>query len=70
MTKLLIKIFIKDKNVKNLEVRNRYAMLSSITGIILNKCPSHDSTPNLYKSALAMNLIGFLLIRIIPAASK
>ena len=36
MTKLLIKIFIKDKNVKNLEVRNRYAMLSSITGIILN----------------------------------
>ena len=36
MTKILIKIFIKDKDVKNLEVRNKYAMLSSITGIILN----------------------------------
>ena len=36
MTQLLIKLFIKDKNVKDLEVRNKYAMLSSITGIILN----------------------------------
>lgn len=36
MTKILIKLFIKDKDVKNLEVRNKYAMLSSITGIILN----------------------------------
>ena len=36
MTNMLIKIFIKDKNVKNPEVRNKYAMLSSITGIVLN----------------------------------
>lgn len=36
MTNILIKLFIKDKDVKNLEVRNKYAMLSSITGIILN----------------------------------
>ena len=36
MTKILIKLFIKDKDVKNLEVRNKYAMLSSITGIVLN----------------------------------
>ena len=36
MTNILIKLFIKDKDVKNLEVRNKYAMLSSITGIVLN----------------------------------
>ena len=36
MTNMLIKLFIKDKNVKNPEVRNKYAMLSSITGIVLN----------------------------------
>ncbi len=36
MTDLLIKIFIKDKNVKDLNVRNKYGMLSSITGIIVN----------------------------------
>lgn len=37
MTDLLIKIFVKDKeNVKDNKVRNNYAMLSSITGIIVN----------------------------------
>ena len=37
MTNLLIKIFIKDKeNVENQEVRGKYAMLSSITGIVVN----------------------------------
>lgn len=37
MTKFLIKIFIKDKeNVENQEVRGKYAMLSSITGIVVN----------------------------------
>lgn len=36
MTELLINIFIKDKNVKNLRVREKYGMLSSITGIIVN----------------------------------
>ena len=37
MTNLLIKMFIKDKdNVENQEVRGKYAMLSSITGIIVN----------------------------------
>ena len=37
MTDLLIKIFIKDKeNVENMEVRGKYALLSSITGIIVN----------------------------------
>ena len=33
MTQLLIKLFIKDKNVKDLEVKNKYTMLSIITGI-------------------------------------
>ena len=37
MTNLLIKLFIKDKdNVENQNVRGKYAMLSSITGIIVN----------------------------------
>ena len=37
MTKFLIKLFIKDKdNVQNVEVREKYGMLSSITGIIVN----------------------------------
>ena len=37
MTNLLIKLFIKDReNVENQEVRGKYAMLSSITGIIVN----------------------------------
>ena len=37
MTNLLIKLFIKDKNnVENQNVRGKYAMLSSITGIVVN----------------------------------
>lgn len=37
MTNFLIKLFIKDKdNVENPDVRGKYAMLSSITGIIVN----------------------------------
>ena len=37
MTNFLIKLFIKDKNnVEDQEVRGKYAMLSSITGIIVN----------------------------------
>ena len=37
MTNFLVKLFIKDKdNVENQEVRGKYAMLSSITGIIVN----------------------------------
>ena len=37
MTGLLIKLFIKDKdNVQNVEVSEKYGMLSSITGIIVN----------------------------------
>ena len=37
MTNFLIKLFIKDKdNVENNEVRGKYAMLSSITGIVVN----------------------------------
>lgn len=37
MTGLLIKMFVKDKdNVENQQVRGKYAMLSSITGIIVN----------------------------------
>ena len=37
MTNFLIKLFIKDKdNVESQEVRGKYAMLSSITGIIVN----------------------------------
>ena len=37
MTKFLIKLFIKDEdNTKNQEVRGKYAMLSSITGIVVN----------------------------------
>ena len=37
MTNFLIKLFVKDKeNVENQEVRGKYAMLSSITGIVVN----------------------------------
>ena len=37
MTSLLIRLFVKDRdNVSDPKVRNNYAMLSSITGIILN----------------------------------
>lgn len=37
MTNFLIKLFVKNRTeVKNLKVRNQYAMLSSITGIIVN----------------------------------
>ena len=37
MTNFLIKLFIKDRdNVESQEVRGKYAMLSSITGIIVN----------------------------------
>ena len=37
MTNFLIKLFIKDRdNVENQEVRGKYAMLSSVTGIIVN----------------------------------
>ena len=37
MTNLLIKLFIKDKeNIKDNKVRGKYAMLSSITGIVVN----------------------------------
>ena len=37
MTNFLIKLFIKDKdNVENPDVRGKYAMLSSITGIMVN----------------------------------
>ena len=37
MTNLLIKLFIKDNdNIENQEVRGKYAMLSSITGIVVN----------------------------------
>ena len=36
MTNLLIKLFIKDKNIENPETRAKYGMLSSITGIIVN----------------------------------
>ena len=37
MTNLLIKLFIKDKdNVENQNIRGKYAMLSSITGIVIN----------------------------------
>ena len=36
MTNLLIKLFIKDKNIEKTETRAKYGMLSSITGIIVN----------------------------------
>ena len=36
MTNLLIKLFIKDKNVEKPEIRAKYGMLSSITGIVVN----------------------------------
>ena len=37
MTKLLIKLFVKDsRNVSNPAVRQRYAMLAGVTGIVLN----------------------------------
>lgn len=37
MTKLLIRLFIKDReNIKDLNVRTKYGTLSSITGIIVN----------------------------------
>ena len=46
------------------------SLLSLFTGIISNKCPKYDNILNLYKSALAINLIGNLLQSINPAASK
>ena len=36
MTKLLIKLFIKDKDVEKPETRTKYGMLSSVTGIVVN----------------------------------
>ena len=36
MTNLLIKLFIKDKDVDNLETRGKYGILSSATGIVVN----------------------------------
>ena len=37
MTKLLIKLFVKDsRNVSDPAVRQRYAMLAGVTGIVLN----------------------------------
>ena len=36
MTNLLIKLFIKDNDVSNLETRGKYGMLSSATGIVVN----------------------------------
>lgn len=36
MTNLLIKLFIKDKDVDNLETRGKYGILSSVTGIVVN----------------------------------
>lgn len=36
MTNLLIKLFIKDNEVRNLETRGKYGMLSSATGIVVN----------------------------------
>lgn len=36
MTNLLIKLFIKDKDVSNLKTRSKYGILSSVTGIIVN----------------------------------
>lgn len=36
MTNLLIKLFIKDNDVRNLETRGKYGMLSSATGIVVN----------------------------------
>ena len=36
MTNLLINLFIKDKNIKDANVRTKYGTLSSITGIIVN----------------------------------
>ena len=36
MTSILINLFIKDKNVKDINVRTKYGTLSSMTGIIVN----------------------------------
>ena len=36
MTNFLIKLFIKDSDVSKPQVRERYGMLSSITGIVCN----------------------------------
>lgn len=36
MTNFLIKLFIKDKNIKNTKVRAKYGTLSSLTGIVVN----------------------------------
>ena len=36
MTNFLIKLFIKDKNVKDPKVRTKYGTLSSLTGIVVN----------------------------------
>lgn len=36
MTNLLIKLFIKDNDISNLETRGKYGILSSATGIVVN----------------------------------
>ena len=36
MTNLLIKLFIKEKDIEKPETRAKYGMLSSVTGIIVN----------------------------------
>ena len=36
MTNLLIKLFIKDNDISNLETRGKYGVLSSATGIVVN----------------------------------
>ena len=36
MTNFLIKLFVKDKNVKDPKVRTKYGTLSSLTGIVVN----------------------------------
>ena len=36
MTNFLIKVFVKDKNVKDPKVRTKYGTLSSLTGIVVN----------------------------------
>ena len=52
MTSLLIRLFVKDRdNVGDPTVRNRYALLASITGIVLNIL--------LFASKLTLGLITF-----------
>ena len=37
MTRILINLFVKNKEaVENMAIRNRYALLSNVTGIIVN----------------------------------